>query len=63
MFETLENRQFLSTTPTTDAPTTDTASAPAVDAQPTTDIRQAGDNQQEYLAYKMKRCFITSYST
>ena len=62
MFETLETRQFLSATPAADAPITDTSSAPAVDAQPTTDVRKAGETQQEYLAYKMKSCFITSYN-
>ena len=62
MFETLENRQFLSTTPIADATTIDTTSDPAIDAQPTTDFRKAGDTQQEYLVYKMKPCFVTSYN-
>ena len=63
MFETLETRQFLSATPAADTLTTDTSSDAAVEATTTTDIRNAGDNRQGYLTYKMKNCFVTSYST
>jgi len=63
MFETLETRQFLSATPAADTLTTDTSSGATVGATTTTDIRNAGDTQQDYFIVKMKNCIVTSYST
>jgi len=60
MFETLETRQFLSTTPITDAPPADTSSTPTVAAKPIMVVRKSGGDQQDYYVVKMEDCMVSS---
>jgi hypothetical protein len=63
MFETLETRQFLSTTPTTDAPLVDTSSTPTVATKPVLVVRKSGGDQHDYYVVKMEDCLVTSYQS
>jgi hypothetical protein len=62
MFESLEDRQFMSITPATAAitdGTSNTLQVSEVNADTTAVARKAGKGQQEYLIVTMKEVFIT----
>jgi type VI protein secretion system component Hcp len=67
MFETLENRQFLSTTLITDGTSNTVALAPTATeahsaAKPVLTVRKAGGDQQDYYIVKMSDAMVSSYN-
>jgi type VI protein secretion system component Hcp len=67
MFETLENRQFLSTTLITDGTSNTLELAPTAtqadsSARPVMHVRKAGGDQQDYYVVKMTDAMVSSYN-